>query len=655
MNPVMKPVIFTRLIFLGTLSLMAWASAPASASAASASAASAAPAPAFPITVASPDGRLAATLDASRDSLLFSLKRGALTIVEPAPIGLTVDGARLGQQSEILGAERSSIHESYPVAGGHATGHNDCNALTLRLIPRAGGAEFQLDLRVFNDGAAYRFCVPGGGLRTVNAEASSWTVPAGSTIWYFERPNAWKLKSYAGYYTKAPIEGFEKVAKEPVHGPPLVLELPHGQGYAALTEAALYNYSGLRLRALGGRRLEANFTEGRSGFQVSGPVVTPWRVTLFSPGLDGLVNSDVITSLNPPPDPALFPDTAWIKPGRCVWSWLAEPQQPQKSPEIFELQKQYVDYAAGLGFEYSLVDEGWPKWRDPWGQLAELCAYGRAKGVGVLIWVNSKELTDPADGYRQLRDYLDRAAKAGAAGLKIDFINSESKAAVDFETAALTEAARRRLAIVFHGCQKPTGEARRFPNELSREGIRGLELNFMKEGPVTADHNAALPFTRFVAGHGDYTPVLFAPDRLGGTTWAHQVATAIAFTSPLLVYAEGPKGIEASPAADVLKAIPSTWDETRVLPGSRIGELALLARRKGGAWFVAALNGGGPREEKIALSFLKAGRYRATILTDNPARPDALIKRQQVVASGEAVAFSMSKGGGCVLRLEPAD
>lgn len=635
----MKPgLLLTRLILIAILGLMACAHAGA--------------APRQTLPVASPDGQLVATLDASHEALYFSLKRGAITIVEPSPIGLSLNGVNLGLVSEIAGAERGSIRESYPMMGARATGHNHCNTLTVNLKHPAGG-EYHIDFRVFNDGAAYRYRVPGGGLRTVNGEASSWTVPAGSTAWYFERPNAWKLKSYAGYYTKAPIEGFEKVAKEPVHGPPIVLELPQGQGYAALTEAALYNYSGMRLRAKGERRLEADFTEGRAGFQLEGPVATPWRVTLFSPDLDGLVNSDVITSLNPPPDPALFPDTAWIKPGRCVWSWLAEPQQPRKSPEIFELQKKYVDYAAELGFEYSLVDEGWPKWRDPWGQLAELCAYARTRRVGVLIWVNSKELAEPANDYQQLREYLDRAAKAGAAGLKIDFINSEAKTAVDFEIAALTETAKRRMAIVYHGCQKPTGETRRFPNELSREGIRGLELNFMKEGPVTADHNAALPFTRFLAGHGDYTPVLFAPERLGGTTWAHQVATAVAFTSPLLVYAEGPKGIQSNPAANVLTAIPSTWDETRALPGSRIGELAMLARRKGDAWFVAALNGGDAREASIRLGFIKAGRYRAKVLTDDPARPDAIIKSQKTVGAGETILIKMNKGGGCVVWLEP--
>jgi len=47
--------------------------------------------------------------------------------------------------------------------------------------------------------------------------------------------------------------------------------------------------------------------------------------------------------------------------------------------------------------------------------------------------------------------------------------------------------------------------------------------------PAWAEHNATLPFTRFLAGHADYTPLVFG-ERRKDTTWAHQIATLVVFT-----------------------------------------------------------------------------------------------------------------------------
>lgn len=605
-----------------------------------------------PCALKSPDGRLEALLTAdAAGQLRFALSFNGVEVVKPSALGITVAGADLGAGVAFGAATRASIDETYPVLGGHAVATNHCNTLSLPLTHQATHTPYFLELRLFNDGAAYRYRVPGAGERRVGGEASSWELPADSVVWTSERPNAWKLKSYAGYWIKTPLASLEKATKDPIQAPPLVVILPKNQGYAALTEAALYNYSGLRLRALGQGRLAADFTEGAAGFTVTGEVVTPWRVTMVSRDLDGLVNSDIITNLNPPPDPAFFSDRAWVKPGRSVWSWMAE---APKSPENFEIQKHYVESAARLGFEYTLVDEGWPKLPDPWGKLAELSALGRAKGVGVWIWVRASEIWDPADNFRQLRDYLDQVRATGVVGLKIDFINGESKTANDFELAAHTETARRHLLLVFHGCHKPTGETRRFPHELSREAVRGMELNFMKEGPLTAEHDAALPFTRYLIGPGDYTPVILRPERMAKTTWTHQIAAAIALTSPFLVFAEKPELMSVNPAFDVLKSIPATWDETRVLPGSAIGELAALARRQGEVWFIGVLGGNDARRVSLPLSFAGRPAYRAVILSDNPDRPDALRREERPVQPSDTLDLALSPGGGTVIRLEPA-
>jgi alpha-glucosidase len=159
--------------------------------------------------------------------------------------------------------------------------------------------------------------------------------------------------------------------------------------------------------------------------------------------------------------------------------------------------------------------------------------------------------------------------------------------------------------VNFHGANKPAGEARTWPNEMTREGIRGLEY---RRTPEWAQHNTTLPFTRMLAGHADYTPMVFG-ERRKETSWAHQIATAAIFTSPLLVYGAHPKSILENPAVELIKSLPAAWDGTLALPVSAIGEIAAFARRSGKRWFLAILNGPTGRSIQIDLSFLGAGGY----------------------------------------------
>src|SRR5205823_12560414 len=155
------------------------------------------------------------------------------------------------------------------------------------------------------------------------------------------------------------------------------------------------------------------------------------------------------------------------------------------------------------------------------------------------------------------------------------------KEVVDLYETLLRAAAERQLVLDFHGANKPTGIERTWPNLLGHEGIRGME----NSNQPWAQHDATLPFTRMLAGLADYTPVHFGR-RLRDTTWAHQVANAVILQAPMLCYAAHPANLLANPTVDVVKSIPSVWDETMVLTPSEIGDVAVLARRKDDMWFV---------------------------------------------------------------------
>ena len=207
----------------------------------------------------------------------------------------------------------------------------------------------------------------------------------------------------------------------------------------------------------------------------------------------------------------------------------------------------------------------------------------------------------------------------------------------------------------FHGANKPTGESRTWPNELTREAIRGMESSALKQ---RAWHETTLPFTRYLAGHAEYTVVHFGSKRQD-TSVAHQIASAAVLSSELLTYALNPEKALASPALEMIKSIPSTWDETIVLPPSEIGELALYARRSGDTWFLACLNGPAPKSVDIPLTFLPDGDYHALMVRDGkdeapatqPSGIAALLVENSTMKRADRVKMELSAGGGFILRL----
>ena len=161
-----------------------------------------------------------------------------------------------------------------------------------------------------------------------------------------------------------------------------------------------------------------------------------------------------------------------------------------------------------------------------------------------------------------------------------------------------------------------------------------------------------------LAGMADYTPTHFG-SRLADTTWAHQVANAVILQSPLLVYAAHPANMLANPSVDVLKSIPSHWDETVVLPVSEIREVAAFARRSGNTWFLAIANGPYARNVRIDLSAFLGKRRRSPAAA--PAirprccairgKPAALKVEHVTLAAGDSLSVDLRSGGGFVAML----
>jgi alpha-glucosidase len=374
---------------------------------------------------------------------------------------------------------------------------------------------------------------------------------------------------------------------------------------------------------------------------IEGAIVSPWRVVLVAPNLNSLVNSDVVHNVCPQPDEELFPqgmNTPWIRPGRAVWRYLDGGDNSRD--EV----KNFSRWAGELGFEYQVVEGFWRRWSDE--EIRDVVDYSREQGVGLWFWRHSRELRTP----EARQEFFARLQSLGVVGAKIDFFDHEHKEVIDLYQDLLAEAARHKIMVNFHGANKPTGEARTWPNELTREAVKGMEARRLVD---RARHDATLPFTRYLAGPGDYTPVVFG-ERRGDTTAAHQIATAAVFDEPLLTYGAHPQTLLAHPAVELIKRIPAVWDDTIVLPASEIGELAALARRCGDEWFLAMVNGPTPRTLEVSADFLSDGNYRLNFVRDANADPTQVDVQQTTARRGDMLEIELAAGGGYLGRFSPA-
>jgi alpha-glucosidase len=600
-----------------------------------------------PVELLGPRRQLAASIASVGGRLTWNVNLTGKTVIEPSHLGIVIDGHDLGQGAVITHVENYRVNERYPWRGVHSEAVNRAHGARLRVRHDATKSTYTVDARVSDDSVAFRFIVPGLGSRVPDA-GMSFKLPPGSIVWSHGLGD-----HYEAVYERRRIDD---VPDGDWAGPPITFKLPDGIGYAAISEADLRGYPGMALQAdeqRGYRERLAHSHPPNYPFKlrygdenikrlsvaaaIAGTITTPWRVVIVGRDLNTLVNSDAIHNLCPPPDKTLFPQgqqTPWLRPGRAVWRYLDGGESSVAGI------KKFSRMAGELGFEHQIIEGQWQKWTD--AELRDVVEYSKARHVDVWVWRHRNTLADPATR----RELFARLQQIGVKGVKVDFFDHEAKEVIDLYQAVLRDAAEHQLMINFHGANKPTGESRTWPNEMTREGIYGLEH---RRQETWGAFNTTFPFVRMLAGHADYTPVVFG-ERRKDTSWAHQIASAVILTSPVLVYGGNPASFLANPAVDMIKSIPSVWDETRVLPPSEIGELALFARRSGKQWFIAAMNGPSERTLNLDLSFLPGGARRALIVRDKLDDPGAV--EVETRTAPNVLTIAMRRSGGFIARID---
>ena len=194
--------------------------------------------------------------------------------------------------------------------------------------------------------------------------------------------------------------------------------------------------------------------------------------------------------------------------------------------------KAIIDFAEKAGLQYVALDDRWYGGEDPASgdattvrtpnlDLPEVIQYGKSKNVGVILYVDRRQIKSRRDIlfplYEKWGGWLE--SKSGllmsARRRRRRGSPRRSKKAADHHL--LLEHPRR---LPFRWAW-----AAKYPNLLTVEGIRGNE-HF-----PTPEHNCTLPFTRYPAGPGDYTVCYY--DKRIQTTHAQQLAMAVVSFSPL--------------------------------------------------------------------------------------------------------------------------
>jgi len=499
-------------------------------------------------SLASPDGqcRISVSLDEG-GSLSYQVSFRGKAVTQPSPLGLRRDDEGFERDLALEKAEESrSQVEKYELFAGvlpHVEHRLNWRSLWFRNNHRA---RLVVDLAAANEGVAFRYRFPEttNEVRVVLSETTGFNLSQTARGW---------LQPYhaAGPYTPAYEDFYFKVA--PGDAPPrsrgkalgwcfpALFQLPEAGAWLLLAESGTDSaYCGTHLGpdSAGGKYRIAfpaadEVTRGQTNQfgpepRWTLPWTMPWRVMVLGQTAGEIAVATLVTDLAAP---TTLRDTTWIKPGRASWSWWGYPDGPATAERFNE----YSDFGARMGWEYTLFDAGW--WKPG---LTGIAAHALAKGVAPLAWTYAGDFYTPA----KRKQKLDELQAAGVRGVKVDFWCSDRQEAMAAMQALFEDAAARHLVVNLHGCTVPRGWQRTWPNLLNLEAVLGTESYFYEShySEKAAELNTVLPFTRNAIGPMDTTPVACSPKKyVRNTTAAHELATAIIFTSGLIHYADKPE------------------------------------------------------------------------------------------------------------------
>ena len=129
------------------------------------------------LSVQSPDGKVVFRLLQPKDEdgsvrLAYKVLRDGREVVGESALGLEMDGYGYGRDMVLEGVEESMIDEEYSLMSGkRVRTRNHCREKVFT-FKNGGPAVMRISVRVFNDGAAFRYSLSGdeGGKHRIDRE-----------------------------------------------------------------------------------------------------------------------------------------------------------------------------------------------------------------------------------------------------------------------------------------------------------------------------------------------------------------------------------------------------------------------------------------------------------------------------------------------------
>ena len=638
--------------------------------------------------VTSPNGKLKASIETEGKELLFSLQYEGKTLLSPSSVSLKLkNGITWGTAAKPTKAVRNN-HKGNIQPHFYTKNNIEDNYEELVLKFKEG---FSFAIRAYDDGAAYRFLSNLNREIIVEDEQMDCRFPGDPKAFlpYVRQENTTfeqqLINTFENTYTHTPLS---KADSKKLAFLPCLIEA-EGNIKVGITEANLQHYPNMYVRNGGKEAALKTFfarypvkeeqggydnlqllVKERGDFIAKCPAKMkfPWRVFCVSHDDVGLLTNDMVYRLA---EPCKLDDISWIKPGKVAWDWWNNwgvYNVPFKAGINTETYKHYIDFASRHGIEYVVLDDGWSV-RGPADllqvvpeiDLKEIIAYGRKKGVDIILWAGSYALDK--DHEKVCKHY----AEMGVKGFKVDVVNRDDQLAVDYHYRIAEAAAKYKLVLDIHGTFKPAGLNRTYPNILNFEGVCGMEFNkwsSLKEydqmnGDVT------IPFVRMLAGPMDYTQGTMlngtqqtyrasGSEPMSQGTRCHQLAEYTVFMSPLSMLCDSPTHYESYPECTAfISEIPTVWDETVPLCGE-VGEYVAIARRKGNVWYVGALTNWTSRDLTLNLNAIGGAGKKIEVFRDGPnaekIAQDYLHEVTLTPADGQ-LKIHLASGGGFALKM----
>ncbi len=608
-------------------------------------------------SVVSPDGQCEITVSLDDGgSLSYQAMRAGKIVIQESPLGLRRDDQDFERGLAFIDAGKVRSHrEKYELFAGVQSRINHLLNFRDLTFHNQGGADVAIELAASDEGVAFRYRFPetNDAVRVVQSELTGFTLPQNVRGWLqpFHAAGPYTPAYEDFYFHISPGDPPPNSRQKAVGWAfPALFHVPGAATWVLLTESGTdksYCACHLNPDSSGGLYriafpLADETTQGYTNEfgpepRYSLPWTMPWRVIVMGQSPGDIALETLVTDLAPP---SRIADTSWVKPGRASWAWWSYPS----GPDTTNLFNEFTDFAAKMGWEYTLFDAGW--WKPG---LKSIASHAESEGVMPLTWLHATDFYDA----KRRETKLDQMAAAGVRGVKVDFWCSDRQEAIAAQQALMKDAAARHMVVNLHGCTIPRGWDRTWPNFLTCEAVLGSESYFYEPRYTekAAELDTVLPFTRNAIGPMDLTPVACSPKKYARlTTAAHQLAAALIFTSGIIHYADQPEFFESLPpeVLQIFRDAPARWDETRCLMGEP-GTVVVFARRSGKSWFIAGINGTSqPLPASVDLSAFKKFRHRFAVIEGKEANLQVNVSPLEV---SELWRHDIPPRGGFILRL----